>query len=74
MPSLDSVSAAMMAAAMAMQAADAPPTAREVEACADARRQAADLMARWTKLKTTDLAALNAKRKSAGQPAIVIPK
>jgi hypothetical protein len=73
-PTLDSVSAAMMAAAMAMQAADAPPTAREVAACADARRQAADLTARWTKLKTTDLAALNARRKGAGQPAIVIPK
>jgi photosystem II stability/assembly factor-like uncharacterized protein len=73
-PTLDSVSAAMMAAAMAMQAADALPTAREVEACADARRQAADLMARWTKLKTTDLAALNATRKNVGQPAIVIPK
>jgi hypothetical protein len=64
----------MMAAAMAMQGADVAPTAREVAACADARRQGADVMARWTTLKTTDLAALNAKRKAAGQPAIVIPK
>ena len=32
------------------------------------------VMARWTKLTTIDLAALNAKRKAAGQPAIVIPK
>jgi hypothetical protein len=31
-------------------------------------------MARWTKLATIDLAALNAKRKAAGQPAIVLPK
>jgi hypothetical protein len=71
---LDGVSAAMMAAAMAMQNAEAAPTAREIAACADARRQSAAVMARWTKISTVDLAALNAKRKAAGQPAIVVPK
>jgi hypothetical protein len=55
---------------MAMQAADAPPTAREIAAVTEARRQSAALMVRWTKLSTVDLAALNAKRKAAGQPAI----
>lgn len=64
-PTLDSVSGAMLAAAMSMQAADVAPTAREVAACADARRQAAAVMARWTKLKTVDLPAINAKRKAA---------
>ena len=64
----------MMAAAMAMQGADVAPTGREVAACAAARRQSAEVMARWTKLTTVDLAALNAKRKAAGQPAIVMPK
>ena len=73
-PTLESVSAAMLAAAMAMQSADVAPTERETAACASARRQSAEVMARWTKLKTTDLAALNAKRKGAGQPAIVVPK
>jgi hypothetical protein len=73
-PTLDGVSTTLMAAAMAMQGADVAPTAREVAACASARRHAATVMARWTKLKTIDLAALNAKRKVAGQPAIVIPK
>jgi hypothetical protein len=73
-PTLDGVSATMMAAAMAMQAADAAPTAREVAACADARRQAAAVTATWTKLSTVDLAALNAARKAAGQPAITIPR
>jgi hypothetical protein len=72
-PTLDSVSAAMMAAAMAMQNADVTPTTREVAACAAARRQAAAVMARWTAISTVDLAALNAKRKIAGQPPIVIP-
>ena len=64
----------MMAAAMALQGADAAPTAREVAACAAARRQAADVMGRWTTLTTIDLAALNAKRKAAGQAAITVPK
>jgi photosystem II stability/assembly factor-like uncharacterized protein len=72
-PTLDGVSAAMLAAAMAMQGADVAPTGREVAACASARRQSAEVMARWTRLKTTDLAALNAKRKAAGQPVIIMP-
>jgi photosystem II stability/assembly factor-like uncharacterized protein len=70
---LDGVSGSMLAAAMAMQGADVAPTAREVAACADARRQAAPVMARWTKLTAVDLPALNAKRKAAGLPAIVWP-
>jgi photosystem II stability/assembly factor-like uncharacterized protein len=73
-PTLQSVSTEMFAAAMAMQGAEVAPTAREVAACATARTQSAAVMARWTKLATIDLAALNAKRKAAGQPAIVMPK
>jgi hypothetical protein len=73
-PTLDGVSSSMIAAAMAMQAAEVAPTAREVAACADARRQSAGVLATWTKLSTVDLAALNAARKTAGQPPIVIPK
>jgi hypothetical protein len=57
-----------------MQEAEAAPTAREVAAVTDARRQGTALMARWTKLTTVDLPALNAKRKAAGQPAIELPK
>ena len=60
----------MMNAAMAMQGADATPTAREIAAVTEARRQATALMARWTKLTTVDLPALNAKRKAAGQPPV----
>jgi hypothetical protein len=56
-----------------MQNADVAPTARDVAACADARRQAAALMAKWTTISTVDLAALNARRKAAGQPPLVIP-
>jgi hypothetical protein len=73
-PTLLSVSAGMLSAAMAMQGADAAPTGREVAACAAARAQSAAVMARWTKVATVDLAALNARRKAAGQPAIVLSK
>ncbi len=73
-PTLDSVSAAMHAAAMSMQDAEAAPTAREVAAVTDAQRQSTALMARWTRLMSVDLPALNAKRKAAGQPPIELPK
>jgi hypothetical protein len=64
----------MLAAAMAMQGSEAAPTAREVAACTSARTNSATVMARWAKLTTGELAVLNAKRKAAGQPAIVLPK
>ncbi|HTI38812.1 MAG TPA: hypothetical protein VL484_14710 [Vicinamibacterales bacterium] len=73
-PTLDGASGAMMAAAMGMQGADVTPTARDVQACADARRQSAAVMAKWNRITTVDLPALNAKRKAAGQPAISIGK
>jgi hypothetical protein len=73
-PTLQSVSTEMMSAAMAMQAADAAPTAREVAACTTARTNAASVLARWTRLTTVELAAINTKRKAAGQPVIVMPK
>jgi photosystem II stability/assembly factor-like uncharacterized protein len=73
-PTLDGASAAMLAAAMGMQAADVAPTARDIQACADARRESAAVTARWTRITTVDLPALNAKRKAAGQPPIEIGK
>jgi photosystem II stability/assembly factor-like uncharacterized protein len=73
-PTLDSASNAMMAAAMGMQGADAPPTARDVQACADARRQSTAVMATWNKIRTVDLPSLNARRKAAGQAPIDIKK
>jgi hypothetical protein len=49
-PTLESVRAAMMAAAMAMQDADVAPTAREVDAVTKARAQNKEVMARWSTL------------------------
>lgn len=50
-PTLDRASAALTAAAMAMQSADVAPTARDVAAGTAARAQAATVMARWNRLK-----------------------
>ncbi len=49
-PTLESVRAEMMAAAMAMQGADVAPTARQVDAVTKARAQYKDVMARWNAL------------------------
>ena len=73
-PTLESVSGALNAAAMAMQAADVTPTAKQVEACGKAKGEMTAILAQWTKLKTTGLAGVNAKRKAAGQAAIVVAK
>ncbi len=48
---LESVSQAMMSAAMSMQEADVAPTARDIEACAAARSQYQDIMQKWNALK-----------------------
>jgi photosystem II stability/assembly factor-like uncharacterized protein len=71
--SLESVSAALLAAAMAMQNAEVAPTANQVAACGRARTQLAGVMARWIALRTTGLAALNRKRKAAGLPIVTVP-
>jgi hypothetical protein len=71
--SLASVSGTLMGAAMAMQGAEAAPTANQVAACDRASQQLAEVMKKWTGLKTAGLAALNAKRKTAGQGAISLP-
>ena len=65
-PTLQSASDAMMAAAMSMQGSEVAPTANQLAASTRARTTSSDITKRWTALKTTGLAALNAKRKAAG--------
>ncbi|HEY6852792.1 MAG TPA: hypothetical protein VI139_00995, partial [Gemmatimonadales bacterium] len=50
-PTLESASNALLQAAMGMQGADATPTAAQVAACARARTQKAQVLARWARLK-----------------------
>ncbi len=71
---LDAASNALLAAAMAMQGADVAPTAVQVAACDKAVAQAVEANAKWRSLSTTGLAALNAKRKAAGQATIELPR
>ncbi len=52
-PTLESVSQAMMNAAMAMQAADVAPTARQIAACDEARAQYQDVMQQWSILEAS---------------------
>jgi len=69
-PTLTSATTALLAAVTALQGADVAPTAREIAACDKAREQSRLALARWTAFKTTGLAALNAKRKAAGEPEV----
>ncbi|HXD49499.1 MAG TPA: hypothetical protein VN600_12030, partial [Gemmatimonadaceae bacterium] len=71
---LESASTAAMAAAMSMQNADVTPTASEVTAADQARAQSSTVMAKWNALRTTGLAALNAKRRAAGLAPIMVPR
>jgi len=70
---LQSVSRTMMAAALAMQDAEAPATAREIAACDDARALSRDVMARWKALSTSTLEAFNARRRAAGLQEVELP-
>ena len=73
-PTLQGASDAMLGAAMAMQGADVAPTASEIAAVNRARAQGRDVMAKWSALSTSGLAALNAKRKAAGEAPITLPR
>jgi hypothetical protein len=72
-PTLSGASAAMMAAAMAMQGADVAPTASQVAACIAARTMGTTAMVAWGALREKGLAAINAERRAAGQAPLTIP-
>ena len=52
-PNLQTVSQAMMSAAMSMQGADVAPTMRQVAACEAARAQFQEVMRRWAALRAS---------------------
>jgi hypothetical protein len=56
-----------------LQGADVAPTANQRVAIASARESAADVMARWNALRTTELSRLNALLKAAGLATIAVP-
>ncbi len=70
---LNGASSAALAASLAMQAAEIAPTAAQIAACARARDEARDALARWNATKTTGLSSFNAMLKTKGQPAVTLP-
>jgi hypothetical protein len=50
-PNLSSIGSEMVAAAMAMQGSEMPPTAAQVTACQQRQEEYAALAAKWTALK-----------------------
>ena len=73
-PSLDAAGDAMVTAIMPLQAAEAAPTASQLATITRARAAYTAVMAKWTAIRTTGLAAFNARRKTAGQPGASIPR
>jgi len=73
-PTLATLAQTMLGAAAPLQAADVTPTAGQVAACDSARAQSRTVMAQWLGLRTTGLAALNARRTAARLPAVVLPR
>ena len=69
---LPAAAAGLRAVMNTLQAADVPATALQLKAIAAARTAASAAMAKWNALKTTGLAALNAKLTAAGGTPIVI--
>ena len=63
---LSSASAAQAGVMNLLQAADVPAPAIQLQAIASARAQGTRVMARWTALSSTELAALNAQLTAAG--------
>ena len=72
-PTLTGVTDSLNSAMMALQEADTAPTETQVAACNQAKEQLQGLLPKWETLKTTTLAAFNAKRKAAGQPEVLLP-
>ena len=63
---LSSASASIAGVMNLLQGADVRPTTVQLNAIAKARAEGARVMARWTALSSTELAALNAQLTAAG--------
>ena len=70
--SFSSINGDLMQLLNLLEDADAEPTTQAVAAVRKTEQDYATLMTRWNTLRTTDLAAMNAKLKAAGQQAITI--
>jgi hypothetical protein len=71
-PTFASINGELLSLLALVEDSDAPLTTQATAAVASAERDFASLNARWTALRTTGLADVNAKLKAAGQQPIVI--
>jgi hypothetical protein len=71
-PSLGSIDSDLLTMLALLEEADTPPTAQALAAVRVVQSEFAALLARWDRLRTTDLAALNSKLRAAGQQAVSI--
>jgi hypothetical protein len=71
-PTFASINGELMSLMTLLEDADAEPTSQALAAVGRVEQEFATLTTRWTALRTTELAALNAKLRAAGQQAIAI--
>ena len=71
-PTLSNAAAGLSGVMNVLQSADVQPTAVQLKAIATARAAGTAALAKWTALKTVDLASLNLKIKAAGLRAIEV--
>ncbi len=72
-PTFNEASDSALGASLALQSADTAPTATQIAACAQARTQAKEVMARWEIVQSKDLSAFNAALVAKGQAALTLP-
>jgi hypothetical protein len=71
-PSFSSINGELLSMMELLEEADVEPTTQALAAVRGTQRDFAALDARWTTLRTTDMAALNAKLRAAGQQAVAV--
>jgi photosystem II stability/assembly factor-like uncharacterized protein len=72
-PSFASINGELMTMLTLIEDADAEPTTQATAAVRAVQHDFDALSARWTAMRTTELTALNAKLKAAGQAVIIVP-
>jgi hypothetical protein len=71
-PSFSSINGELLSMLALLEGADAEPTTQALAAVRGTQRDFDALVARWNVLRTTDLNALNAKLRQAGQQAVSV--
>jgi hypothetical protein len=71
-PSFSSINGELLSMMELLEEADVEPTTQALAAVRGTQRDFAALVARWNTLRTTEMGALNAKLRAAGQQAVSV--